>query len=362
MHKPAHTWMAALLLLGNALAASEITIIQRAGSNLNFDLSCDRYAEYVIQRSTNLIQWETLRRSFGPSTNRAFQILGPNDPAQPKAFFRAMQTNEPIAACGMVAKQTIVFSGSGSDWPWIDSYDTSDPDYSTVGPGYTGNYDPAQRKDTAFVGTLSSATNAIDTGSGEIWGNAATAPGGTVLGHLGNGAWLITTGGIQPEHVRNDFEMAIPDAVLPSVTWVPVPFNYILGNNNYKITGDLTTGVTVAGKARLWVTGDVKLTGTGDAIVINAGKSLEIFVGGVAVFGGIANVNGSGNASNCTIWGLPTCTFMKFISGVDIVARIYAPQADVLFSGGAQGYGAFTANSFSLSGSSGIHLDEALAK
>ncbi|HEY0552482.1 MAG TPA: hypothetical protein VGF13_22975, partial [Verrucomicrobiae bacterium] len=74
MHKRIQGWMAALLFLGNALAASEITTIQRVGSNLSFNLTCDRYAEYLIQRSTNLTQWETLRRSFGPSTNRAFQI------------------------------------------------------------------------------------------------------------------------------------------------------------------------------------------------------------------------------------------------------------------------------------------------
>src|SRR5687768_10006698 len=124
MHQRTCRWLAALFLSGNALVASEITNIQRVGSNLNFNLSCDRYAEYLIQRSTNLVDWETLRRSFGPSTNRAFKILGPTDPAQSKAFFRATQTNEPIAAGGLIAKSAIVFSGSGSDWPWVDSYDS----------------------------------------------------------------------------------------------------------------------------------------------------------------------------------------------------------------------------------------------
>jgi hypothetical protein len=230
VHKRVHTWMAALLFLSNALAASEFREIHRVGSNLNFNLGSERYAEYLIQRSTNLIQWETLRRSFGPSTNRAFQILGPNDPLQPKTFFRAMQTNEPIAAGALVAKQTIVFSGSGSDWPWIDSYDSSNPDYSSTSTNYDlfpGGYDPIKRKDTAFVGSLSSTTNAIDTGSGEIGGSAATAPGGTVLGNVGSVAWLITQNGIQPGHVRDDFDVTIRDAVIPSVTWVPFPANAV---------------------------------------------------------------------------------------------------------------------------------------
>jgi hypothetical protein len=368
MHKPAHTWMAALLLLGNALAASEITNLQRVGSNLNFNLVCDRYAEYLIQRSTNLTQWETLRRSFGPGTNRAFQIPGSNDPAQPKAFFRAMQTNEAIAGRGLVAKETIVFCGSGSDWPWIDSYDSSDPNYSsstTTNNFYPGGYDPLKRKDTAFVASLSSATNAIDTGGGEILGSAATAPGGLVLGTVGDGAWCTTMTGTQPGHVRDDFDLVIPDAALPSVTWVAAPPNYVLGNDNYKVTGDLTTSVNVVGKARLWVTGNVRIRG-GDTITINNGRSLEIFLGTTtgtnvtADFGGNGIVNYA--ITNCTILGLPTCTSIKYSGGVDMVARIYAPQADVVFRGAVSAYSAFTANSFSLSGSSGIHIDEALAK
>jgi choice-of-anchor A domain-containing protein len=86
-------------------------------------------------------------------------------------------------------------------------------------------------------------------------------------------------------------------------------------------------------------------------------------VGGTNVtanFGGLGIVNYA--TTNCTIWGLTNCTSIKLSGAADLVARIYAPQADVVIRGGAQAYGAFTVKSFSLSGSSGIHLDEALAK
>ncbi|HEY0548099.1 MAG TPA: collagen-binding domain-containing protein, partial [Verrucomicrobiae bacterium] len=256
--------------------------------------------------------------------------------------------------------------GSGSDWPYIDSYDSSNPDYSST--NFPGGYDPSERKDTAFVVSLSPTNPAINTGSGAIWGSAATAPGGTVIGTVGDGLWCLTQTGIQPNHVRDDCDLVIPDAVLPSVTWVTVPPNFILGNNNYKITGDLTTGLSVVGKARLWVTGDVKLSGFGDEISINNGRSLELFIGTAtgtnsvsADFGGGLTFGGK-YATNFTIWGLPTCTSMKFSSSPSVTARIYAPQADVQFRGGADGFGAFTAKSFTLSGSCGIHIDEALAR
>jgi choice-of-anchor A domain-containing protein len=354
MHKPAHTWLAAWLLLGQALIASEITPVRRIGSNVTFNLECDRYAEYLIQRSTNLSQWETIRRSFGPSTSRGFQFSS----TLPQGFFRALQTNEPIAAMGLVARTTIVLAGSGSEWPWIDSFDSSDTNYSTA-----GRYDQSKRKDTAFVASLSSAPGCINTGSGEILGSAATAPGGTVIGTVGDGVWCMTMTGIQTNHVRNDFNLTIPNVTLPPASWLPFPVTGTLVNKDYKLTGDLTSGFTVSGKVRVWVVGDVNVRSAGDAIMINNGASLEIFISGAsAQIGGQGILNASGSTTNCVIWGLPTCTSLKYSGSVDFVGRIYAPNTAVTLRGGASASGAFTANSFNFSGSSGIHIDEALAR
>ena len=354
MHKPAHTWLAAWLLLGQAIIASEITPVRRVGSNVTFNLECDRYAEYLIQRSTNLPQWETIRRSFGPSTSRGFQFSS----TLPQAFFRAVQTNEPIAAMGLVARTTIMLAGSGSDWPWIDSFDSSDANYSTM-----GQYDPLKRKDKAFVATLSTAPGCINTGSGEIYGIAATAPGGTVIGTVGDGLWCTTMTGIQTNHVRDDFNLTIPNATLPPASWLPFPFTGTLVNKDYKLTGDLTSGFSVSGTVRVWVVGDVKLTGAGDSIVINPGARLEMFISGtLAEIGGQGILNGPGSAASCAIWGLPTCTSFKYAGSVNFIGRIYAPQAAFTLKGGTDATGAFTAHSFNFSGSTGIHIDEALAR
>ena len=160
-----------------------------------------------------------------------------------------VMTKENPPHYAIIAKETITLGGSGSDTPWVDSFDSTDPNYSTG-----GQYDPLKRNDRAGVATLSRAVPAITTGSGEIWGFATTGPGGTVTGTVGDGAWCTTTSGIQPNHVRNDFNLAIPDVSEP-VFAAPnaIPNSWILVNKDYVISGDLTRGFIVQGDARLWV-------------------------------------------------------------------------------------------------------------
>ena len=358
-----HTYIGLVLVLTNAMLASEITQWSRNASNFSFNLVCELYPEYLIQRSTNLIDWETLRRSSGPSTNRFFQLAISNNPTSPHMFFRAAQTNEPFFGYGIVAKQNITLGAGGSDTPWMDSFDSSNPDYSS-----NGQYDPLKRKDKAFVATLSSARPAISTGSGEIWGSAATGPNGTITGTVGDGFWNTTTSGIQPGHVRDDFALNIPEVNEPtSSIWNPLPVTRILNNKDYKITGDLTRGFVVVGNVRLWVTRNI-IIGGGDYISLQPGASLEIFIGqisGLAVagqFGGNGIMNATAFARNCTIWGLPTCTSITYSGGAALTGRIYAPSADVRLTGGSDFYGAVVGNSVNCNGSIGIHQDEALGK
>ena len=271
-----------------------------------------------------------------------------------------VMTKENPPPYGIVAKELITLGGSASDTPWVDSFDSTDPNYSTA-----GQYDPLKRNDRAGVATLSRAVPAISTGSGEIWGSATTGPGGTVTGTVGDGAWNATTSGIQPNHVRNDFNFAIPDVSEP-VFAAPsaIPSSWILVNKDYVISGDLTQGFIVQGDARLWVQGNIKLT-SGE-IVVMPGKSLEIFIGRAtgpfvsASFGGNGIQNGVNTARNCKVWGLPTCNDLKFSGSAALTAILYAPQADITMSGGSDVYGAITGKSFNCNGSMGIHQDESL--
>jgi hypothetical protein len=264
---------------------------------------------------------------------------------------------------GILARRMISMGGSGSDWPWIDAFDSSDDDYSS--PGYPGRYDPKQRKDDVGVATLSNLPGAINTGSGEIWGYAATAPGGTVIGNVGDGGWLLNNTGIQTNHVRNDYNGTITNAVLPTTSWTTLDVTKNLtGTRDFKHDGDLTTGFVVNqnAKVRVWITGDVQLTGKDDAISIGTNATLELYVAGSAHFGGNGVLNGAGVSTACKLIGLPTCTAMKYAGSVDMVAAIYAPNATVTINGGVDVYGSITADILNCSGSSGIHYDEALGR
>jgi hypothetical protein len=90
---------------------------------------------------------------------------------------------------GIVGLNGVTIGGSSL----INSYNSSDPDYSTG-----GLYDPTKARDQAGVGTLSTSRPAIITDSAKIYGYAATGPGGTVSGHVGEYAFFSTGGsGIQ---------------------------------------------------------------------------------------------------------------------------------------------------------------------
>ena len=266
---------------------------------------------------------------------------------------------------GVLARRTIMMNGSGSDWPMIDAFDSSDEDYSSA--GWPARYDPGQRKDTAGVATLSTQPGAINTGQGEIWGFAATAPGGNVIGNVGFADFLLTSTGLQTNHVRDDYNGTITNAALPS-DFAPAVFpatRILGGSRDFKYTGDLTLGFTVNPnqKVRLLVTGNVQLSGAGDAIIISPGASLELYVQGAAAdFGGQGILNGSGLSTACKLIGLPTCTSMKYAGSVDMIGAIYAPNAAVSIKGGVNVFGSLTADTVTLSGNSALHYDEALGK
>jgi hypothetical protein len=268
---------------------------------------------------------------------------------------------------GIIAKQRITMSGAGSDSPFVDSFDSEDDKYSTL-----GKYDPLKRHDQAGVATWSTEKPAIDTGSGMIFGSVATGPGGTVAGTVGDGSWAVANNGqVQDGHFRDDFNMLIEDVKLPAASWVMpgnngnVLYAYVLGNGDFQFTTGLSLSskpMLVTGKARLYVTGgDLKIGGS-SSIVMAPGATLEIYLAGNGVFGGGGILNGNTTARSLSIYGLPTCKTLKYSGTSELTGRVYAPQADVAVSGSADVFGAFTANSFTCSGNIGIHYDEALGK
>jgi hypothetical protein len=167
--------------------------------------------------------------------------------------------------------------------------------------------------------------------------------------------------------VSDDCNLPIPDVKEPtSSLWNSFPPSGVLSNADYKVDGPLNGGFYVYGKTRLWVTGNMKLTG-GGTITIMPGGSFELFIGQTsgaevtADIGGNGIVNNALVAANCRVWGLPTCVDWKYHGGSALLAAVYTPQAAITVSGTSDIYGTFTGDSFSCNGGIGIHQDQGLS-
>jgi hypothetical protein len=268
-----------------------------------------------------------------------------------------------LGGFGVVAKGLIKLTGTNT---YIDSFDSSDPAYSS-----NGLYTVSRRLDDVMVGSLSTNQPAISTGSGFIYGYAATGPMGTASGTIGDGEWIAdptNAGKAQTNHVTDDFNMAMPAVTVPYSggalipAW-PVEKIVTLTANDYLQSGNFGVGLgyslLISGKVRLYVTGTFTTSGT---ITILPGGSLELYVGGTCSIQGGGVVNATQSAANCEIYGLPTCTAVTYSGSAAYIGQVYAPHAAFSFSGVAGASGAFTAKTITLSGSSGIHYDKALGR
>ncbi|MDB6067299.1 MAG: hypothetical protein JWR26_3507 [Pedosphaera sp.] len=279
-------------------------------------------------------------------------------------------TNALSFSKAVAAKGVVSFSGSST----VDSFNSSDPHYST-----NGMYDPSMHRANGGVVTDSSATPAIKVGTGRIYGTVDTGPTGTVTtgsgGGVGDLAW--TTNGIESGYISHDMNVTYPDNTVPtgSSGWLPpllgivggTNYQYVLGTGNYKLISALSISqsgngqpVIVTGNATLYVTGNLTVSGSG-FIYMAPGSSLTLIVGGTtSTISGGGVVNGTGYASNFSYIGLPTNTSLTYSGSAAFIGTVNAPEADFTISGSAGMSGAAIVNSLTDSGGSSIHYDESL--
>lgn len=270
-------------------------------------------------------------------------------------------------ANGMVAKDTVEFKGGVAS---VDSYDSSDPTYSTG-----GLYDPLKNKDNGSVGSTAVTTDAVSISNSDIWGTVSTAGTAPSVGPTGSIMGLDTPSGItvDPNRIRTDFKanFDLPDS--------PTSFTYTYGaavsgaatfgttgtTNSFRLpsldnsNGDVTS---IYGDVTLLVTGDIEIKGE---IFIDANASLTVYVEGDVDIGGNGLINTSQIPANTIIYGISTTTQTINLNGnAALHAAVYAPNAEVELKGGG-GSGEFTgsvvAATVFVNGTYDFHYDEALA-
>ena len=252
----------------------------------------------------------------------------------------------------------------------IDSYDSRSATKST-----NGLYDVAKRQNNGHIATNANLLNA---GNAHVYGDVSTNSG-TFTG-------ITNVTGVQ----RTDFyQEPIPVAAptWPSVNPTPM---LVLGPST--LTANATEGsaasryvlssITLAGTEvlnltgaadgstthiEIYVTGEISATGNSQIIVHPGVKATIYFAGGVKVSGnGLVNKNNQ--PGNLLMYGItpPAGASTKTVelggSG-QLTAAVYAPDYHVhVNNGGTRGvaYGSFVGKTFTMTGATDLHYDEAL--
>jgi Tfp pilus assembly protein PilX len=270
---------------------------------------------------------------------------------------------------GLTAKSTITAGGAG-----IDSFDSTDPLHSTL-----GLYDVAKREANGTVQSVSGSSGVI-TVSTRIYGKVATGPGGSVTinnGSVGDIAWNsdpANSGKIEPGYSSTDVNLSLEDVAIPFTngfsalasgtnSYKGTNYNYRLNSGNYQVgTFQMNASETmvVASNATLYVTGDFTINGQA-SIYVAPGGNLKLYLGGndnKLNGGGISN--GSGVATNLSIYGLNTASSIKYAGNAQFIGTVYAPQSDVVMTGTSDVFGAIVGKTITTGGSMTFHYDESL--
>ena len=268
----------------------------------------------------------------------------------------------------ILSRGQISFTGNSL----VDSYDSSNPLYSTL-----GQYDPLKREDHGKVYSNSGAVGAISVGNGTVYGNVDTGPGGTatigVNGSVGDAAWHAGNNlGFEAGSVTNDVIAAFPDNLAPFTNGgfgLPgtglvggLLYTYVFTGGNYQI-GALTLASSqsaiVTAPTVIYCTGP--FSQSGQAIFrIAVGASLKFYINGTIYSAGGGIVNDTQFAANCAIYGMTNCTNVTIAGTSAFIGTVNAPQASITISGNSGYFGSVLASNVTVSGGAPVHYDEAL--
>ena len=319
---------------------------------------------YVLQLSTNLRDWNSFTTNEAAETQPIIRIPAIHQ----NAFIRAA-LDEPIRPLFSFALRASLGIVSNSGWLLVDSYDSSDTNYS--GPG--GWYDFRKTKDGGDValGFANDGTHYL--GNAHIKGRVFTGESSMVMlgpnGSIGSTAWQAAGNtGIEPGWVTNTLRPSFMPApvtvpfvggVVPSAGVVGgVTYNYVLTNADYEL--NVISGsqkMLVTGNARLHVKGAIFIS-VGGYIDILPNASLQLFCAGDAKLA-VAN---RGATTNFQFYGLASNTNLSTYG--TLVGVIYAPNAVFTFGRSTDGSdlgGACIVRQF-IGLHANIHFDESLKR
>ncbi len=288
-------------------------------------------------------------------------------PLQTKFISRTVRVTTTVTTYAMPGMVVIQTASLGGNKISIDSFDSTNTLYSTL-----GRWDPLKRNDNGLLATLSNNPKSIDMGNSDVWGKIASGYSSAtnvtpIFGPnsvVGNKAWHTSGNkGIQPGAYKADVNLDVAAVKSPITSALPLPtstgaFKYVLGGD-YRHDGTLTGNIHITGKSRLLVNGDVDLRGA--ILQIDAGASLELYVAAACAELGGQIINTDGRASNFKYYGLPGNKTIGAGGNGQFTAMIYAPNAMLTLNGNGGTYdfsGASLTQNVEFKGNYNFHYDE----
>ena len=360
-----------------------------SGSRFELRLDGETNAVYLIEQSTNLVNWNVVARDDDFMESRSFAFTN----NLPSAFFRARRTNEPLFQFAMAARRGIDFNGHNLR---TDSFDSADAWFSDGYGHYTNTLGKWRANGT--IACNHTITNNISVGNLTACGRVATGPFGDIAigvqGSVGDVAWVSDPshrGTIKPGWWTTNANVKFPSVIVPyellGATPPPgTPPNTIIdgvgydlvlkgspngGTNYYRLpSGQPFTGrVFVEGHVRLLVTDNalVNFAGT-DVIQIKPGanSSLHLYVDVTnAVLGGQGVINNN-TATQFYYFGTDRNTSLTFGGNGAFIGVLYAPNTSLQLSSGGSSVmefsGSAIARNIRLNGNLNFHYDENLLR
>lgn len=286
-----------------------------------------------------------------------------------------------IFAAGLVARDSITFSTNTV----VSSWD-SDPDNNPVTPAV--GYSEAVKTANAFVGTISTANGAINTGAGDIYGRIGTG-GGTITHDAGAILSTSPTGtGWNSSLVNVPFVSNLATPVAPAL---PATVNTvsasIISGASLPQAGDTAAadgkyyydfaagaGISLTGNNTLTVADNVVLylqshaattavsLGGNAKIQVASGGNLTVYTDGNIAIGGNGMANANANAASTLIYGTNAGSgqTITMTGNATTIAAINAPNADFSITGNGELWGSVIARNITLNGNAAFRYDEAL--
>jgi hypothetical protein len=181
-------------------------------------------------------------------------------------------------------------------------------------------------------------------------GGQVRTEGSTDSYSLGSWDWVYVSErqGVDPSRFSDDADSDFGEAQLPPGAPVhighPSEVGYQLSSGYYQIDGfTLSPGeaIQVTGDVVLHCTGEIVLRDSG-GITVGPNGRLRLYLGGAhnylasgqrgwgwSPFGFDVIQNLTGEATNCMIFGLPSCQYIWLGHSLQFHGTVYAPQADV---------------------------------